>query len=98
VEPLDYEEYFAKNKTLIQNDPLRELLLYPVDDVTQVVLPRRYRTTTHNIPLSAETNQCSLLVKAALKSYSSNWNLIHYKFSAYSGAYHDLPKYAWFVV
>lgn len=81
-----------KNKTLIQNDPLRELLLYPTDDVTQVVLPRRYRTTTQNIPLSSETSQCSLLVNACLKSYSSNWNLIHYKYSAYSGTYLDLPK------
>lgn len=93
VEPIDYEDFFNKHKTIIQNDPLRELLLYPTDDVTQVVLPRRYRTTTHNIPLPSETNECNLLVKASLKSYSSNWNLIHYKYSAYSGTYLDLPKY-----
>lgn len=27
-----------------------------------------------------------------MNSYSSNWNLIHYKYSAYSGSYADLPK------
>lgn len=34
VEPIDFEGFIAKNKTLIQNDPQRELLLYPSDDVT----------------------------------------------------------------
>lgn len=34
VEPIDFENFVYKNKTLIQNDPQRELLLYPNDDVS----------------------------------------------------------------
>lgn len=34
VEPIDFESYILKNKMLIQNDPQRELLLYPPDDVS----------------------------------------------------------------
>lgn len=34
VEPIDFENFILKNKTLIQNDPQRELLLYPTDDVS----------------------------------------------------------------
>lgn len=33
-EPIDFESYIAKHKTLIQNDPQRELLIYPTDDVS----------------------------------------------------------------
>lgn len=34
VEPIDFEGFVAKNKMLIQNDPQRELLIYPNDDVS----------------------------------------------------------------
>lgn len=33
-EPIDFESFILKNKTLIQNDPQRELLMYPNDDVS----------------------------------------------------------------
>lgn len=33
-EPIDFENFILKNKTLIQNDPQRELLMYPTDDVS----------------------------------------------------------------
>uniref|UniRef100_A0A1B6HAI3 PH domain-containing protein n=1 Tax=Homalodisca liturata TaxID=320908 RepID=A0A1B6HAI3_9HEMI len=92
VEPIDFESYILKNKTLIQNDPQRELLLYPPDDVSHVVLPRKFRTVHPNIPHSAEVKECCLFVRECLKSYTSNWTLIHYKYSAYSGSYLELPK------
>lgn len=34
VEPIDFENFVLKNKTLLQNDPQRELLLYPQDDIS----------------------------------------------------------------
>jgi len=34
VDPIDYESVIAKNKTLLQNDPQREMLLFPHDDVS----------------------------------------------------------------
>lgn len=92
VEPIDFETFILRNKTVLQNDPQRELLLYPSDDVSQVVLPRRFRTTVHSVPASMDTADCSLFTKECLKSYTSNWHLIHYKYSAYSGTYLELPK------
>lgn len=34
VEPIDFENFILKNKTLLQNDSQRELLLYPPDDIS----------------------------------------------------------------
>lgn len=31
---LDFEQYIQDNKTLLLNDPLRDILLYPTDDVS----------------------------------------------------------------
>ncbi|XP_046469333.1 dedicator of cytokinesis protein 9 isoform X6 [Neodiprion pinetum] len=96
VDPIDFENFVQKNKTLLQNDPQRELLLYPQDDVSQVVLPRRYRTVVSTVRQVSESTEsedgCSLLTKECLKTYSSNWNLVHYKYTAYSGSYLELPK------
>ncbi|KAG5678742.1 hypothetical protein PVAND_008388 [Polypedilum vanderplanki] len=50
ADPIDFESFILKNKTLIQNDPQRELLLYPNDDVSEVILPRKFRTITTGIP------------------------------------------------
>ena len=33
MEPLDYEEYISKNKVLLNNDPIKELLVVPPDSV-----------------------------------------------------------------
>jgi len=38
VEPIDYETVTVKNKTVLQNDPQRELLLFPHDDVSVSVM------------------------------------------------------------
>lgn len=38
VEPIDYETFIQKNRTILQNDPQRELLLYPQDDVSVIAL------------------------------------------------------------
>lgn len=50
VEPIDFEGFIQKNKTIIQNDPQRELLMYPNDDVSEIVLPKKFRTVSSNIP------------------------------------------------
>ncbi|CAG9862855.1 unnamed protein product [Phyllotreta striolata] len=91
VEPLDFETFVIKNKTVLQNDPERELLLYPPDDISQIVLPRKIRTLQQTIPPPEETENCSLLTKQCIKNYSCDWTTIHYKYSAYSGSCIDLP-------
>ncbi|KAG6459344.1 dedicator of cytokinesis protein 9 isoform X2 [Manduca sexta] len=89
---LDFEKYIQDNKTLLLNDPLRDILLYPSDDVSSVVLPRRWRTVTTAVPDVRTAASCPLLTRQALLSYASSWNLIHYKYSSYSGTYLNLPR------
>ena len=33
VEPINYETYVVKNKVLLHNDPQREMLTFPFDDI-----------------------------------------------------------------
>ncbi|KAJ2944618.1 hypothetical protein O0L34_g3971 [Tuta absoluta] len=89
---LDFERYITENKTLLLNDPLRDILLYPSDDVSSVVLPRRWRTVTTAVPDVRTASTCPLLTRQALLSYASSWNLIHYKYHSYSGTYVNLPR------
>ncbi|XP_034471670.1 dedicator of cytokinesis protein 9 isoform X1 [Drosophila innubila] len=49
VEPIDFEAFIAKNKTLIQNDPQRELLIYPADDVSEIIMPRKQRSNDKSV-------------------------------------------------
>lgn len=58
----------------------------------QVVVPRQYRTTNLTTP-KTNLEEVNLLTEECIKSYSSDWNTIHYKYSAYSGSYLDLPRY-----
>ncbi|KAL4715192.1 hypothetical protein ACJJTC_012239 [Scirpophaga incertulas] len=89
---LDFERYIQDNRTLLLNDPLRDILLYPTDDVSSVVLPRRWRTVTTAVPDVRTAASCPLLTRQALLSYASSWNLIHYKYNSYSGTYLNLPR------
>ncbi|XP_073941513.1 dedicator of cytokinesis protein Ziz isoform X2 [Choristoneura fumiferana] len=89
---LDFENYIQDNKTLLLNDPLRDILLYPSDDVSSVVLPRRWRTVTTAVPDVRTASTCPLLTRQALLSYASSWNLIHFKYNSYSGTYLNLPR------
>ncbi|CAG9099870.1 unnamed protein product [Plutella xylostella] len=89
---LDFETYITENRTFLLNDPLRDILLYPADDVSSVVLPRRWRTVTTAVPDVRTASTCPLLTRQALLSYASSWNLVHYKYSSYSGTYLNLPR------
>ena len=56
-------------------------------------LPRRFRTTKCTVTASYIREAKDLLVRECIKTYTSNWNVIHYKYSGYSGSYLQLPKY-----
>ncbi|VVC41311.1 Hypothetical protein CINCED_3A009340 [Cinara cedri] len=44
-----------------------------------------------NIPAKTDITACALFTKRCIESYLSNWQFIHYKYSAYSGSYIQLP-------
>ncbi|GFX03306.1 dedicator of cytokinesis protein 9 [Trichonephila clavipes] len=47
IEPVDFEIFFHKNKTLLQNDPLREMLLFPQDDIMEELLTSTHKHNSH---------------------------------------------------
>ncbi|XP_050078931.1 dedicator of cytokinesis protein 9 isoform X2 [Anopheles maculipalpis] len=74
VEPIDFEAFVLKNRTLIQNDPQRELLLYPTDDVSEILQPKKFRTVHSNIPghVSAATSTSNGSSKRGSESGSAS--------------------------
>ncbi|KAG8222989.1 hypothetical protein J437_LFUL002712 [Ladona fulva] len=50
VDPLDYEDFIQQHQLLVDRDPLRHVLDFPVNDVEVGVLPRKIRTLTPITP------------------------------------------------
>ncbi|MGH0122697.1 UNVERIFIED_CONTAM: hypothetical protein FKN15_063554 [Acipenser sinensis] len=63
IEPLDYENVIIQRKVQIHNDPHRDLLLCPVDDVSVSSIPRPRRTLHSSVPQNAEKEARSLFAK-----------------------------------
>ncbi|CAG0895846.1 unnamed protein product [Darwinula stevensoni] len=93
VDPVDYENFILKHRTLLLNDPERDLLIFPTDDISFEEVPRKCRTTMPSVTEEVRDAASSLFVKECLKSYTEPWKVIQYKFSAYSGSYLNLPKF-----
>lgn len=54
-EPIDYEDFVKKNQSMLEGEPLRDLVLFPEDDVTVTTLPRKLRTVDVPVPGSAKS-------------------------------------------
>ena len=54
-EPIDYEDFVKKNQSMLEGEPLRDLVLFPEDDVTVTTLPRKLRTVDIPVPGSAKS-------------------------------------------
>lgn len=50
LEPIDYEEFLSQNSELINQDSLKNILLFPSDDVVVKTIPRKIRTIDHVRP------------------------------------------------
>ena len=55
VDPIDYETYVVKNKVLLHNDPQREMLTFPFDDI--------------EIPVSVDFNNNSIIMGKSFQDY-----------------------------
>ncbi|XP_036403695.1 dedicator of cytokinesis protein 11 [Megalops cyprinoides] len=92
IEPLDYESVVFQRKAQIHSDPHRDLLLCPVDDVSEAQISRQRRTVFPSVPQNAEREARSLFAKECIKMYNSDWQVINYKYEAYSGDFRMLPS------
>ncbi|XP_028923396.1 dedicator of cytokinesis protein 11 isoform X2 [Ornithorhynchus anatinus] len=91
VEPLDYENVITQRKAQIYSDPLRDLLMFPMEDVSVSVICRQRRTVQSTVPEDAEKKAQSLFVKECIKTYSSDWQVVNYKYEDFSSDFRMLP-------
>uniref|UniRef100_A0A803VT66 Dedicator of cytokinesis 11 n=1 Tax=Ficedula albicollis TaxID=59894 RepID=A0A803VT66_FICAL len=91
VEPLDYENVILQRRVQIYSDPLRDLLIFPIEDVSVSLLCRQRRTVQSTVPEDALKKAQSLFVKECIKTYSSDWFVVNYKYEEYSGDFRMLP-------
>ncbi|XP_035004387.1 dedicator of cytokinesis protein 11 isoform X1 [Hippoglossus stenolepis] len=92
IEPLDYENVVFQRKAQMHSDPNRDLLLCPVDDVSESQLSRQRRTVVPSVPQNAEREARSLFAKECIKMYNTDWHVINYKYEAFSGDFRMLPS------
>ncbi|KAK5893769.1 hypothetical protein CgunFtcFv8_006609 [Champsocephalus gunnari] len=92
IEPLDYETVVFQRKAQIHSDPHRDLLLCPVDDVSESQISRQRRTVVPSVPQNAEREARSLFAMECIKMYNTDWHVINYKYEAYSGDFRMLPS------
>uniref|UniRef100_A0A452REH4 Dedicator of cytokinesis C/D N-terminal domain-containing protein n=1 Tax=Ursus americanus TaxID=9643 RepID=A0A452REH4_URSAM len=88
VEPLDYENVITQRKTQIYSDPLRDLLMFPMEDIS---VSSQRRTVQSTVPEDAEKRAQSLFVKECIKTYSTDWHVVNYKYEDFSGDFRMLP-------
>uniref|UniRef100_A0A674GX03 Dedicator of cytokinesis 11 n=1 Tax=Taeniopygia guttata TaxID=59729 RepID=A0A674GX03_TAEGU len=91
VEPLDYENVILQRRVQIYSDPLRDLLIFPIEDVSISVIGWQRRTVQSTVPEDALKKAQSLFVKECIKTYSSDWLVVNYKYEEYSGDFRMLP-------
>ncbi|XP_047241693.1 dedicator of cytokinesis protein 11 isoform X2 [Girardinichthys multiradiatus] len=94
IEALDYEAVVFQRKAQIHSDPHRDLLLCPVDDVSESQISRQRRTVVPSVPQNAEQEARGLFAKKCIKMYNTDWHVINYKYEAYSGDFRILPSKA----
>uniref|UniRef100_A0A158QXE6 Zizimin ortholog (inferred by orthology to a D. melanogaster protein) n=1 Tax=Nippostrongylus brasiliensis TaxID=27835 RepID=A0A158QXE6_NIPBR len=87
VDPLDYEKFVSEKSVLLENDPQRELLMFPRDDVEEVVQTAESATV---LPMShqkeiADTNW--LLTRDVLESLTSPRRSISFNYTKFAGDY-----------
>ncbi|XP_046338287.2 dedicator of cytokinesis protein 9-like isoform X11 [Haliotis rufescens] len=93
VEPIDYETYVVQHKVLLHNDPQRDMLNFPHDDV-EVPPPtpaKKNRTVYSTVPKNAKKQAKDLMVRQCIDTYTCKCHMIKFKYEKYAGSYQQLP-------
>ncbi len=49
-DPIEYEKFVKENQSLIENHPQKDMLVFPMDDVTTTTVPRKFHTIEMPVP------------------------------------------------
>ena len=61
VDPIDYEKFVKENISMLEASPLKDLLLFPEDDISVTSLQRKFRTVEIPVPGPAKLVLCLVL-------------------------------------
>lgn len=50
VDPIDYEKFVAEHLSMLESSPLKDMLLFPEDDISVTTLQRKFRTVEIPVP------------------------------------------------
>uniref|UniRef100_A0A0V0J8H6 Dedicator of cytokinesis protein 11 n=1 Tax=Schistocephalus solidus TaxID=70667 RepID=A0A0V0J8H6_SCHSO len=95
-EPLDYEQYLVRNKASILNDPHRDLIIFPQDEL--MVLPLKRNTIHPSGCLPASSTLAELSAKSALARQvsadltSNEWPFLYQPQLIYRGNFSVVPR------
>ncbi|KAL5004607.1 hypothetical protein ScPMuIL_018063, partial [Solemya velum] len=92
VDPIDYETFVVKNKLLLQNDPQREILNFPHDDIELPTPTKKIRTVHSTVPRTANQEATCLFVQDCINFYTGSCHAVKYKYDKYAGSYQQLPN------
>ncbi|XP_062509807.1 dedicator of cytokinesis protein 7-like isoform X2 [Corticium candelabrum] len=85
VNPINYEEFVEKHQSVMDKDPLRDMLVFPKDDIEVVTVSHRFRTTETPVPQAAQ-NVKDIHVKECVSLYLTHRPLVNRKYnSSYGG-------------
>ena len=96
-EPIDYESFVSKYREILQNDPQRELVLFPMDDFTIQTIQKPQRTTKlcRDIPDCQNAQSIigvPLYVRDSIDYFSRDYSVLSFKYGPYSGSWLEFPK------
>ncbi|XP_010853907.1 PREDICTED: dedicator of cytokinesis protein 11-like [Bison bison bison] len=65
--------------------------MFPMEDISISVISRQRRTVQSTVPEDGEKRAQSLFVKECIKTYSTDWHVVNYKYEDFSGDFRMLP-------
>ncbi|KAE9413296.1 hypothetical protein Angca_009317, partial [Angiostrongylus cantonensis] len=92
AEPLDYEKFITEKATELENDPQRELLMFPRDDVEELVETVDGQTVLPMISEKDITESTWLLTRDAVRNFVKPKRTIIFNYAKFSGDYNTLNE------
>uniref|UniRef100_A0A1I7XZF1 Dedicator of cytokinesis protein 9 n=1 Tax=Steinernema glaseri TaxID=37863 RepID=A0A1I7XZF1_9BILA len=89
--PLEYEKFITDKSAQLENDPQRELLLFPRDDLTEVVVEDDSSIPPSQSGIKAE-DASWLLTRECLQHYCNPSRTIRFNYAKFSGDYDYRPS------
>ena len=50
VDAIDYEKFVAEHLSMLESSPLKDMLMFPEDDISVTTLQRKFRTVEIPVP------------------------------------------------